>query len=151
VISTREQERQTAMRASIVLCGVTDELARLVAFAEAFASDCGFADDERARLLIILEELFTNVVAHGNAQSVTATLGLSRGRLTIDFVDDGQPFDPLTHSPLNLDAPGEERPIGGLGIAILRALVDKARYRRQGCRNHLRLARRIAPAAKDPR
>ena len=70
------------MRASIVLCGVTDELARLVAFAEAFAGDCGFADDERARLLIILEELFTNVVAHGNAQSVTATLGLSRGRLS---------------------------------------------------------------------
>jgi len=139
------------MRASIALCGVTAELTRLLAFAEAFARDCGIADDERARLLIILEELFTNVVAHGNAQSVAAALGLSRGRLTIDFVDDGPPFDPLTHPGLDLDAPGEERPIGGLGIAIVRALVDKARYRRQGRRNHLRLARRIAPAAKDPR
>jgi len=139
------------MRASIVLCGVTDELARLVAFAEAFASDCGFADDERARLLIILEELFTNVAAHGNAQSVGTTLGLSRGRLTIDFVDDGPPFDPLTHRGLDLDAPGEERPIGGLGIAIVRGLVDTARYRRQGSRNHLRLVRRIVPAAQDLR
>jgi serine/threonine-protein kinase RsbW len=139
------------MRASIALRSEPAELTRLVAFAEAFARDCGFADDERARLLIILEELFTNVVAHGNAQCVAAGLGWSRGRLTIDFVDDGRPFDPLTHPGLDLDAPGEERPIGGLGIAIVRALVDKARYRRQGSRNHLRLARRIAPAAKDLR
>jgi len=151
VISTRKQEHQTAMRASIALCSVTTELARLVAFAEAFAGDCGFADDERSRLLIILEELFTNVVAHGSAQNVAAALGLSRGRLTIDFVDDGPPFDPLTHPGVDLDAPGEERPIGGLGIAIVRALVDKARYRRQGSRNHLRLARRIVLAAKDRR
>ena len=107
------------MRASIALCSVTAELNRLLAFAEAFARDCGFADDERARLLIILEELFTNVVAHGNAQSVAASLGLSGGRLTIDFVDDGPPFDPLTHPGLDLDALGEERPIGGLGIAIV--------------------------------
>ena len=139
------------MRASIALCGMTDELTRLLAFAEEFARDSGFADNEGARLLVILEELFTNVVTHGNAQSVAATLGLSRGRLTIDFVDDGPPFDPLAHPRPDLDIPGEERPIGGLGITIVRALVDKARYRRQGGRNHLRLARRIAPAAKDPR
>jgi serine/threonine-protein kinase RsbW len=139
------------MRASIALCSVTAELTRLLAFAEAFARDCGFADDERARLLIILEELFTNVAAHSNAQSIAATLGLSRGRLTIDFVDDGPPFDPLTHLGLDLDVPSEERPIGGLGIAIVRGLVDRARYRRQGSRNHLRLARRIVPATKDRR
>jgi serine/threonine-protein kinase RsbW len=139
------------MRASIALCSVTAELTRLLAFAEGFARDCGFADDERARLLIILEELFTNVAAHGNARSLAAALGWSRGRLTIDFVDDGPPFDPLTHPGVDLDAPGEERPIGGLGIAIVRALVDTARYRRQGSRNHLRLARRIAPVAQDLR
>jgi anti-sigma regulatory factor (Ser/Thr protein kinase) len=138
------------MRASIALRSEPAEFARLVAFAEAFARDCGFADDERARLLIILEELFTNVVAHGNAQNVAAALRSSRGRLTIDFVDDGPPFDPLTHPGLDLDALGEERPIGGLGIAIVRSLVDQARYRRLGGRNHLHLGRRFTPTAKDP-
>ena len=135
----------------MALRSVTAELTRLVAFAEAFARDCGFADDERARLLIILEELFTNVVAHGNAQNVAAALRSSRGRLTIDFVDDGPPFDPLTHPGVDLDARGEERPIGGLGIAVVRGLVDTARYLRQDSRNHLRLTRRIVPAAKDRR
>ena len=139
------------MRALTTLRSERTELDRLQAFAGAFARDCGFADDERARLLVILEELFTNVVSHGNAQCVAAALGWSRGRLTIDLIDDGPPFDPLAHPRPNLDAPTEERPIGGLGIAIVRALVDKARYRRQGSRNHLRLSRRIAPVAKDTR
>jgi anti-sigma regulatory factor (Ser/Thr protein kinase) len=144
------------MRASINLRGEASELIRLEAFAEAFARDRGLADEERARLLVILEELFTNVVAHvyGRgfaAASVAVALDWSRGRLTINFVDDGPPFDPLAHSAPDLDAPAEQRPIGGLGIAIVRALVDRARYCRQGHRNHLYLVRRLVPAAESVR
>jgi anti-sigma regulatory factor (Ser/Thr protein kinase) len=142
------------MKASIVLRGAAAELIRLEAFAEEFARDCGLAEDERARLLVILEELFTNVVAHGQgvrfgAAAVAVALGCRRGRLTIDFVDDGPPFDPLAHSAPDLDAPAEQRPIGGLGIAIVRALVDRARYCREGHRNHLHLVRRLAPIVKN--
>ena len=144
------------MRASINLRGEASELIRLEAFAEAFARDRGLADEEQARLLVILEELFTNVVTHGyggeiEACSVAVALDWRRGRLTINFVDDGPPFDPLAHSVPDLDAPAEQRPIGGLGIAIVRALVDQARYRRQGHRNHLHLVRRLAPAAENVR
>ena len=139
------------MRASINLRSEASELIRLEAFAEAFARDCGLADDERARLLVILEELFTNVVAHGyegefEADSVAVALDWRRGRLTINFIDDGPPFDPLAYSAPDLDAPAEQRPIGGLGITIARALVDRARYCRKGDRNHLHLVRRLVPA-----
>ena len=142
------------MRSSINLRGEASELIRLEAFAEVFARDRGLADEERARLLVILEELFTNVVAHGyegesEADSVAVALDWRRGRLTINFIDDGPPFDPLAYSAPDLDAPAEQRPIGGLGIAIVRALVDRARYCRQGHRNHLHLVRRLAPTVKD--
>ena len=138
------------MRALITLRGEAAELVRLEAFAEAFARDCALADDERSRLLVILEELFTNVVEHAYegvqfaAGSVAVTLGWKHSRLTIDFVDDGPPFDPLAHSAPDLDAPPEKRPIGGLGIPIVRALVNEARYWREGHRNHLHLVRRLA-------
>jgi serine/threonine-protein kinase RsbW len=136
------------MPASIALPGDHGELPRLQAFAGEFARDCGLPEDERARLLIILEELFTNVVAHGQradaaTSSVIARLRLKDGWLIIYFVDDGRPFDPLAFGRPNLDAPWEERPIGGLGVHIVRSLVDRARYRRAGQRNHLHLARRI--------
>ena len=134
------------MRATIDLRSEAAELIRLQAFAETFARDSGLADDERGRLLVVLEELFTNVVAHGNggqfaAGSIAVALGCRPGVLTIDFVDDGPPFDPLAHASPDLDAPAEQRAIGGLGIAIVRALVDRARYRRKGDGNHLRLVR----------
>ena len=142
------------MRASINLRSEASELTRLEAFAEAFVRDRGLADEERARLLVILEELFTNVVTHGyggefEAYSVAVALDWRRGRLTINFVDNGPPFDPLAYSAPDLDAPAEQRPIGGLGIAIVRALVDRARYCRQGHRNHLHLVRRLGPTAKN--
>ena len=136
------------MRASINLRSEASELIRLEAFAEAFARDRCLADEERARLLVI------NVVAHGykgefEAESVAVALDWRRGRLTINFVDNGPPFDPLAHSAPDLDAPAEQRPIGGLGIAIVRALVDRARYCRQGHHNHLHLVRRLEPTAKN--
>jgi hypothetical protein len=68
---------------------------------------------------------------------VTVALGWQDGRLAIDFLDDGQPFDPLGLPALDLDAAAEERTIGGLGVHMFRSLVEGARYRREGGRNHL--------------
>jgi anti-sigma regulatory factor (Ser/Thr protein kinase) len=136
------------MRASITLRGEHGELTRLQAFADEFAHECGLPDDDRARLLVILEELFTNAVTHGREPhsvggSITVALGSRTGRLRISFIDDGPPFDPLAFGAPDLDADAEERPLGGLGIHIVRSLVDQARYRRAGGRNHLHLVRRI--------
>src|SRR5260370_18784029 len=75
--------------------------------------------------------------------------GWTCGRLTINFVDDGPPFDPLAHSEPDFEASSEQRPVGGLGIAIVRALAHRASYRREGHRNHLYLIRRLAPATQN--
>jgi serine/threonine-protein kinase RsbW len=142
------------MRASIALSGEHAEFTRLQAFADEFAHECSLPDDERSRLLVILDELFTNAATHGHGPhsagaSITVALGWRVGRLRISFVDDGPPFDPLAFHAPDLDAAGKERPIGGLGIHIVRSLVDQARYRREGGRNHLHLIRRIAPATRN--
>jgi anti-sigma regulatory factor (Ser/Thr protein kinase) len=76
-------------------------------------------------------------------------LSFSDGCLGIELADDGQPFDPLAVDSAELDCPAAQRPIGRLGIPIVRNLVDQARYARQGERNRLFLSRRVrsAPAA----
>jgi anti-sigma regulatory factor (Ser/Thr protein kinase) len=136
------------MRASITLRGDPAELARLQAFVDEFARERGLPNDERSRLLIVLEELFTNAAAHGRRPDVTegtigVTLGLRAGRLRISFVDDAPAFDPLNFQEPDLEKAPEQRAIGGLGIHIVRSLVHQARYRRRGGRNHLYLVRRI--------
>ena len=135
-------------RASITLRAEHAELIRLQVFAEGFAQQCGLPDDERSRLLIILDELFTNAVTHGHGPhsaggTIAVSLGWRAGRLRISFVDDGQPFDPLAFRGPVLVGAAAARGIGGLGIHIVRSLVHQARYRREGGRNHLHLMRRI--------
>jgi anti-sigma regulatory factor (Ser/Thr protein kinase) len=62
----------------------------------------------------------------------------------LEFRDQGRLFDPLTEPPPDLDAPLEQRPRGGLGLPLVRALVDDARYVREGATNVLRLVKRKA-------
>jgi serine/threonine-protein kinase RsbW len=136
-------------RASITLRAEDAEFIRLQDFAVEFARQCGLPDGERSRLLIVLDELFTNAVTHGHEPhstggTIAVELGWRAGRLRISFVDDGRPFDPLAFRGPDLAEAAKERGIGGLGIHIVRSLVHQARYRRVGDRNHLHLVRHTA-------
>jgi len=136
------------MRTRLSLHNDSADFVRLTEFATEFSRQHQLPDEERSRLLIILDELFTNIVKYGYESTTTkgnieVALSLQAGRLTIEFVDDGRPFDPLKSAPPDLALPAEERPIGGVGIAIVRALVDEIGYRWDGNRNRLTLGRNV--------
>ena len=61
--------------------------------------------------------------------------------MTIVVEDDGKPFNPLDAPPPNLDLPIDERPIGGLGIFLMKSLTSAMDYRREGDRNTLTLTK----------
>jgi serine/threonine-protein kinase RsbW len=136
------------MRTRLTLHNDSADFVRLTEFAAEFSHQHKLPEEERARLLIILDELFTNVVQYGY-DSATAEghidvgLSLQAGRLIIEFVDDGRPFDPLASAAPDLDLPADERPVGGVGIAIVRALVDEIGYRWDGSHNRLTLGRNV--------
>jgi anti-sigma regulatory factor (Ser/Thr protein kinase) len=117
-------------------------------FVSEFVAQHGIAAVEQSRILIVLEELVTNLDKYGYQNrtkgNAEVALQLDDARLTIEFADDGDPFDPLTVPLPNLEAPIEERDVGGLGIQILRALADEARYHRVDERNVLQLTRQIS-------
>jgi anti-sigma regulatory factor (Ser/Thr protein kinase) len=120
----------------------------LIDFVEDFAGRHDLPQVELSRILLILEELFTNVVKYGRAgdegaATIRVALALRGRELTIEFNDDGPPFDPLLAAAPDVDRPVADRPIGGLGLHILRSLVHHARYRREGDRNQLVLRRSV--------
>jgi anti-sigma regulatory factor (Ser/Thr protein kinase) len=140
------------MKARLNLRNDNADLVRLSEFASEFTLRHKLADEDSARLQIILDELFTNVVKYGYegatgeghpAGHIEVALSLEADRLIIEFIDDGCPFDPLASSPPDLDVPVEEREIGGVGVALVRALVDEAEYRRDDDRNRLTLGRTV--------
>ena len=121
------------------------------AFVATFVSEQGIAADDAARILILLEELITNLTKYGywdRAEPGMAeiALALNGSQLEIEFIDDGCAFDPSAMPLPNLDQALEERAIGGLGLHLLRSMTDEARYERRNDTNVIRLSRIIISA-----
>jgi serine/threonine-protein kinase RsbW len=140
--------REKETRSAITLRGDTSEAPRLHSFADDFARQTRLSAADRGRVLVILDELFSNIVRHGYdanepSGTVEIVLALEDRKLRIELIDDGRPFDPLGAAPPNLDLPPAQRPVGGLGIHIIRNLVDEAHYARKGRYNCLTLSREI--------
>jgi serine/threonine-protein kinase RsbW len=116
-------------------------------FVADFVTQHALETDEQHRIMIVLEELITNLAKYGYrnrpAGNAEIAMQLDAPHLTIEFTDDGDPFDLLDAPRPDLDAPLEERDLGGLGVHIVRSLADEVRYSRAGGRNVLQLMRRV--------
>ena len=95
------------------------------------------------RVNLVLEELALNVMTHGRtggARNLEIILATSDEALTIELLDDGPKFDPIEEAPeFDADQPIGERPIGGVGVHLVRTIVDNMSYRYEGGKNHLTL------------
>ena len=94
-------------------------------------------------MFIILDELVTNIVTHGECDDLTIsiTVWINAFKTTIDVRDNGKAFNPLTLPAPNTDLALQDRSIGGLGIHLCRQLTHGMSYERTGEHNRLRLTR----------
>ena len=94
-------------------------------------------------VLLISEEVVCNAIDHGrppgSAHEVTLEIDIDEERITLQFRDDGAPFDPFEHPPPDLECCIEERRIGGLGVHLVRTLADEISYVRETRHNVLRV------------
>jgi len=90
---------------------------------------------------LVIEELITNCIKYGyddaDEHSIEIVLKLSANELVLTVSDDGHPFNPLAVPEPDTTLPVEDRPIGGLGIHLLRKMSDHMEYERQGTQNRL--------------
>ncbi|MFM1769569.1 MAG: hypothetical protein RJA22_2098 [Verrucomicrobiota bacterium] len=95
---------------------------------------------------LALEELVTNCVKYGYDDSaehlIQVTLSLQDGELAMTVIDDGRAFNPLDLPPPDTTLAIEDRPIGGLGIHMLRQMSDRMEYERRDGKNHVTLRKR---------
>lgn len=110
-------------------------------FIESFCIRHAIARATMLRLMLMVEELFTNAVehAHDGGADAPIRLGLecSAGEVTLFYEEAAPPFDVLARTrenPPDFDLPADQRPVGGLGIHLVDQLADSARYAREdGC------------------
>jgi anti-sigma regulatory factor (Ser/Thr protein kinase) len=122
---------------------------RLANAVDAFCSDHAIPPPLAVNLNLALDEILTNIISYGfkddGRHDIEVELRLDAGTLAVDVVDDGVAFDPLKMPPPDLDAALEDRPIGGLGIHLVKSLMDSVEYRREGERNRLSLRKNVLP------
>lgn len=99
-------------------------------------------------LQLAIEEALVNVISYAYPAGETGEIELSMlkidGSIVIEISDRGIAFDPTQVADVDISASAEERGIGGLGIHLLKNLMDEVTYARQGAFNRLTLKKKIA-------
>jgi len=122
-------------------------LAQLHASVEHFCRSRAIHPDIEFKIDLALEEIFTNIVRYGyddtHAHEIVVRFKGNRDSVRISVEDDGRHFNPLLAPAVNVNAPASERRIGGLGIHLVRSLLDQVRYQRRPAGNRLILIKRL--------
>lgn len=120
-----------------------DRLYDVQEFIEKCLSGCGASPKTLMQLELVVEEVFINIASYAYHPPGSGDVEIScdvhenRMSVTITFSDEGPEFDPLTHDDPDVSENLSDRPIGGLGIFLVKKNVDGITYRRDGGRNIL--------------
>ena len=88
---------------------------------------------------VAAEEAIVNILHYSQANDIEIVLSSQDSAFTIQLMDDGLPFDPTEHTPNNKTI--DERQIGGMGIHLIRHIVDEMHYERKKEKNILRMVK----------
>lgn len=122
------------------------ELPRLTRELESFGARNSVPAETLGAINLALEEIVTNVIEYGfdaGVHDIDIELWLQDGNVHAAVIDDSKPFDPLQTPEPDVSAPLEEREVGGLGVLLVRRLMDRVTYARIGGRNVMTICKRV--------
>ena len=128
------QEAGTTPSRRLIMKNEMTEVGRLRTFFFSVCREHNIDDDTAKTLNLALEEWVANVINYaypkGMRGHVEVTADVSDDVLTLVIKDHGVAFDPTQHAEADIDAELEDRPIGGLGIHLVRTIMDIVEYQR---------------------
>ncbi len=126
------------------------ELERLCRNCEEIGQSIGFSDKSMFEMNLALDELFTNIISYGfqdhQEHIIKISITVEGDQLQMRIEDDGVPFNPLESETPDIQCGIEECKIGGLGIHLIKKLMDDIQYQRVEDKNILVLRRTIRKA-----
>jgi len=128
----------------LVLVPEIGEIPRLLDWVEKCCAEAGVDEGVVAKLSLALDEAAANVIDHAFSETppphrFEVTLTIDTERIAAELVDNGPAFDPLTAAEPDTAAAVEERDAGGLGVHLIRRMMDSVTYQRVDGENRIRL------------
>jgi sigma-B regulation protein RsbU (phosphoserine phosphatase) len=125
----------------------TEEIGRVNERFNDFAGEHGVPEGDRRRINLIFDELLNNIVSYAfddeEVHAIDIAVSLERDRLVVTVSDDGRPFNPFGRIPPETDLPVDDREIGGLGLHLVKNVMDEVAYERLGTRNVATLIKKV--------
>ena len=112
-----------------------------------FADVRGISSHDVIKINLIVDELISNIVSYAyqddGEHDIEIELGLADNRLSMVITDDGVPFDPSAKDSPDTAVPLEARPLGGLGIHLVKKIADDLSYQRRAGKNVVTVVKRV--------
>lgn len=107
------------------------------------------SDELKMQIQLVVEEIFVNIASYayedGNGTAtVQCELNDAKDSVTLTFIDSGVRYDPLSHEDPDITLSAMERRIGGLGIFLVKKLMDEVSYEYKDEKNVLTMVKRFA-------
>lgn len=144
---SRDESRESGKNRELVLTNNRSEISRLTPFVASIGEELSLSADQTFNLNLALEEAVANIIDYAFTDGRTHTFSVKAtnddGTLTVTLTDDGIAFDPTAAKEADITKPAEERAIGGLGIFLIRQIMNEVRYERANGKNILILKKKI--------
>ena len=135
------------MEKSITLANDIAEISRLATFIEEVGEAFELTPDVIFNLNLVIEEAAVNVINYAypkeEHQSIYLSANLHNGSIVFVLTDTGKEFDPTQAPEADITLSAEERPIGGLGIFLIRQIMNEVKYQRIDGKNVLTLEKKL--------
>ena len=122
-------------------------LEQVAAFLEELGEEWELSVSQVLSLNLVLEEALSNIILYGfednNQHSIEINFKMEGDQLTVSLIDDGQPYDPTLKDDPDTTLSAEERPVGGLGIFLIKKIMDNVEYERKSNKNFLVLTKNM--------
>ena len=138
------------MKRHLTLHNDVQEVSLLAAFIDETAEECGIDMATTMSLNLAMEEAVVNVMSYAYPADAVGDIDVDAtfddGVLTFVISDSGKPFDPTKAGDPDITLDAEDRPIGGLGIFLVRNIMDTIEYQYSDTKNILILGKKINSA-----
>ena len=135
------------MEKKLILQNEVAEISKLAIFIDELGEEFGLSPDLVFNLNLVLEEAVSNVILYAYPKEEHQTISLiakkKENQLIFVLTDSGKEFDPTQAPDADITLSAEERPIGGLGIFLIRQIMNTVEYQRIDGKNVLTLGKEL--------
>ena len=138
---------ENTMRKEICIKNQIAELDHVAQFVEEICDELGLDMELQMNLNLVMEEMVSNIIFYAYPKNTDATIELmaeSDGKeLTFSLSDQGREFDPTLKNDFDVNANPAERDLGGMGIFIVKNIMNQVTYQRLEGKNLLTMRKKI--------